>query len=243
MLDRIRQARLVWPTLVTAAALAVLIGLGTWQLQRKAWKDGLQREMDQRAGQAPRSVSIGPELAKLAPYTRVRVRGRFRHDGERYVYAPHPRLGSGVLVFTPLTLMDGSTLMVNRGFVPDALRDPARRADGQLAGEAEVVGLVREPEAQAAFVPANDPARNFWYWRDIAAMAGNSPKVLPVYLDAVAEPANPGGWPKGGGTLLQLPNKHLEYTVTWYGIALTLVGVYFAFARGRLQAAGGKPQA
>ena len=240
MLARIRQARLLWPTLFTVAALAMLIGLGTWQLNRKTWKDGLQREIDQRAQQAPRSMSDGAALAKLEPYTRVRVRGTLRHDGERHLYAPDPRLGSGVLVFTPLVLGDGSTLMVNRGFVPDALRDPSKRTAGLLGGEVEVTGLVRAPEVQAAFVPPNDPQRNQWYWRDIATMAGNAPRVLPIYLDAGAEPANPGGWPKGGGTLLQLPNKHLEYMVTWYGIALTLVGVYAAFARGRLKAASPK---
>lgn len=241
MLERVKQARLIWPTVFSAAALAVLVGLGTWQLQRKTWKDGLQREIDQRAQQAPREILDGITLGKLEPYTRVRVRGVFRHEGERYLYTPDQRLGPGVQVFTPLALSDRSTLMVNRGFVPDALRDPSKRMAGQLLGEVEVIGLVRTPEVQAAFVPPNDNARNLWYWRDIAAMAGSAPSVLPVYLDAAAEPANPGGWPKGGGTLLQLVNKHLEYMVTWYGIALTLVGVFIAFAIGKLKAATGKP--
>lgn len=238
MLDRMRQAKLVWPTLFAAAALAVLLGLGTWQFQRKTWKEGLQREIDARAMQPPVPVADAASLARLPQYTRVKLTGSFRHDGERYLFSPDQRYGSGSLVFTPLMLPDGSTVMVNRGFVPDALRDPIKRAAGQPNGTAEVVGLVREPEVQAAFVPPNDAARNLWYWRDIAAMAGGLPRVAKVYVDAAAEPANPGGWPKGGGTIVQLPNKHTEYMLTWYGIALTLVGVYVAFVRGRLKALG-----
>jgi surfeit locus 1 family protein len=238
-----RSAGLLWPTLAALAALGVLLGLGTWQLQRKAWKDGLQRQIDERAAAAPQVATSGDVLAKLPEYTRVTVRGVFRHEGERHLWSPDPRMGSGFLVFTPLTLADGSTLMVNRGFVPDALRDPAKRAEGQLAGEVGVTGLLRAPEMQAAFVPANEPARNLWYWRDLPAMAGAAPRLVPMLLDAGVEPANPGGWPKGGTTAMRLPNKHLEYAITWYGIALTLIGVYAAFVVGRLKAAyGAGPQ-
>ena len=58
---------------------------------------------------------------------------------------------------------------------------------------------------------------------------------VPFFVDADAEPANPGGFPRGGATRLVLPNRHLEYALTWYGLALTLIGVFTAFARGRLR--------
>ena len=67
------------------------------------------------------------------------------------------------------------------------------------------------------------------------------PEAVPVFVDAEARPANPGGWPRGGTTVLKLPNRHLEYAVTWFGLAATLIGVFGAFAVARLRATGHNP--
>ncbi|MCK9910167.1 hypothetical protein MXD81_13565, partial [Microbacteriaceae bacterium K1510] len=85
------------------------------------------------------------------------------------------------------------------------------------------------------FIPANDAGRNIWYWRDIDAMASvaagpDAARVRRFIVDAEAEPAPPGGWPRGGVTRLTLPNRHLEYALTWYGLAAALVAVFIAFA-------------
>jgi surfeit locus 1 family protein len=77
-----------------------------------------------------------------------------------------------------------------------------------------------------------------FYWPDYAGMrraVASDAQLAPFFIDAEAEPGNPGGWPKGGTTILTLPNRHLEYALTWYGLAVTLIGVYLAFARGRLR--------
>lgn len=266
ILLRLRQAGLVLPTLLAIPALAVLIGLGSWQMQRKAWKDALLSTIAERVKAEPvdleRAVIAaaspgGPkaEAAGIHPaeYVRVRVRGRLLHEQERYLYAPDPRLGPGFNVYTPLHLADGRQIYVNRGFVPEALKEPARRAAGQAAGEVEIIGLIRGPGEKGAFTPANNPAANFWFWRDIAVMFGcedgrpgtacatpqaqakRDAQVHRVSIDAQALPANPGGWPRGGATNLAIPNRHLEYALTWYGLALTLVGVFGAFARSRLR--------
>ena len=119
---------------------------------------------------------------------------------------------------------------------------PARR-QGQLPGEVEITGLIRVPQAPGLFAPANDVARNLWYWPDVAAMHDARPSparrvsALPFWIDADAQPEPPGGLPRGGVTRLDLPNRHLEYALTWYGLALTLIGVYVAFAAGRLRQA------
>jgi surfeit locus 1 family protein len=234
---RLKATGLIWPTLLAAAALAVLLGLGTWQMQRKAWKDDLQSQIDQRSKAAPVAARTAAVLTTLPEYTRVKAAGRFDHAAERYLYAPDPKLGPGYQVFTPLQLSDGLVLMVNRGFVPEALRDPSRRATGQIPGEVEVTGLLRVQAPPGQFTPANEPARNLWYWRDLPAMAGGGRRAVPASLDVEATPLPPGGWPKGGTTLVTLTNRHLEYAITWYGLALTLIGVYIAFARARLTAA------
>lgn len=255
MIERFRAAGLVWPTLVALAALAALIALGSWQLSRKAWKDGLIAQIGAGLKAAPRdlgTIAIDPTsraAVEAAAYRRIRATGTFDHEAERYVYAPDPRLGSGWNVFTPLRL-GHATVMVNRGFVPEALKDRRQRAAGLPQGPVTVVGLLRPGGVKAMFVPANDVVRNVWFWPDLEAMSGlatvgpssaggrgkeASASVLPFYLDAEAEPPNPGGWPRGGTTNLDIPNRHLEYAVTWFGLAATLIAVYVAFALGRLR--------
>ena len=125
---------------------------------------------------------------------------------------------------------------------PTSARTPASRREGQLPGEVEVTGLVRVPHGTGLFTPANDVARNLWYWPDAAAMhasafAGTAMRALAFTVDADARPEPPGGLPRGGVTRLDLPNRHLEYALTWYGLALTLIGVYGAFAASRLRPA------
>jgi surfeit locus 1 family protein len=258
MLSRFRSAGLVWPTIAALGALAVLVGLGTWQMQRKAWKEGLIAAIAQRTRAPPiplpAAVPSDDRTGLGLEYVRVRVAGRFLHEHERHLYAPGKQ-GPGWLVFTPLVLDDGRVVLVNRGWVPDALKDPAKRPQGQTDGGQEVLGLLRGPREREMFAPDNDAARNHWYWRDISAMWGCAAgpgkpaycaaedKLYRNSIDAEAGPQAAGGWPRGGTTLVDLPNRHLEYALTWYGLALTLIGVYLAFARVRLAAAAEPPSA
>jgi surfeit locus 1 family protein len=235
---------LLFPSLAALIALAILIGLGTWQLQRKAWKEGLFAQIQARAygeaGAIVPATAWGTWRAGEDEFRRVRVTGTFLHQYETPVYglAPGQRgaPAQGYYLMTPLRLADGAVVMVNRGFVPTELRDPTTRPESQPSGEAIVTGLVRAPEERNAFTPADDPARNTWFARDPQgiAKAHNLERVAPFYVEADATP-NPGGWPKGGQTRLDLPNNHLQYAVTWYGIALTLVGVFVAFAWRRIR--------
>lgn len=245
-----QRARLALPTVCTLAALVVLIGLGTWQMQRRAWKEGLLDAIAQRVTATPvpldaaaRRWAAGEDLE----YLRVTARGRFQHDKERLLYAPGKE-GPGFHVFTPLETADGRTLFVNRGFVPDAVKDPAARAAGQPQGEVEVTGLLRGPGEQGWFMPANEPTRNLWFWRDLDGMAASvlgrdRARVLPFFLDEQSRDSarQPGTWPRPGVTRLDLPNRHLEYALTWYGLAGTLIAVYLAFAHARLRRPPGTP--
>jgi surfeit locus 1 family protein len=246
MLEKLRQARLLWPTLLAIAGLAVLIGLGTWQLERKAWKEALLAKIAERVGAPP--VPISATTATLPPgedfeYLHVAATGRFLHDKERYLYAPAPS-GLAWHVYTPLEIGPGLVVWVNRGAVPDASKGPASRAAGQVEGATEVRGVVRTSPARTLFTPNNDAAANLWYWPDLPAMTASafpdsSAKALPVFVEADADPAPPGGLPRGGVTRIALPNRHLEYALTWYGLAATLLGVYSAFAISRLRGPAG----
>jgi surfeit locus 1 family protein len=245
MLGRLRNAKLIWPTLAALAGLAVLVGLGTWQLERKRWKEDLLAKMAARVGADPVPMArLGDPAAPGADieYRHVTVVGRFHHDRERYLYQPGPG-GLGWHVYTPLQTAPGRILWVNRGLVPDTAKDPAKRSAGQVVGEIQVQGLLRKAPAKALFAPQNDPRGNLWYWPDVAALTisafpPGTVMVLPLVLEVDAKPLPPGGLPAGGVTRINLPNRHLEYAVTWFGLAATLVGVYFAFAATRLRASG-----
>jgi surfeit locus 1 family protein len=240
---RLRTAGIVWPVVLALPVLALLIGLGTWQMQRKAWKEDLIAQITARVHQPPVAFA---ELEKHAAsgsleYARARVRGTFRHDSEQFLWQPDPRQGPGYHVYTPLRLDDGRFILINRGYVTEDRKAPAARPEGQVTGVVEVVGLLREPVERGMFSP-DRASTGVWYWRDYAgmiraALGADAGKAVRYILDAEDTPTNPGGWPQGGVTRLTLPNRHLEYALTWYGLALTLVGVLAVFLIGRWRAA------
>ncbi len=235
-----RPARL-WPVAVsTAIAFAILLGLGTWQVQRLHWKEGLIAAIDARISSRP--LPLGDIERRYletgdVDYYPVTLDGTFEHDGEQFFFATHNGQ-SGYYVYTPLRLDDARVVLVNRGFVPFDRREAALRAEGQVRGPVTVTGLARNPLAAKPSwaVPDNDPAANIFYWKDRDAMAANAgldPKnILPFFVDADAAP-NPGGLPVGGVTIVSLPDNHLQYALTWYGLAAALAGVFFVWVRRR----------
>lgn len=245
---RLQSAGLLWPLALALPALAILLALGTWQMQRKAWKEDLIASISARVNQPP--VPLAAALAQSdgrLEYARVRARGMFQHDAEQFLWAPDPRLGPGYDIVTPIRLGDGRFILVNRGYVTEVLKAPSARSQGQVAGEVEIVGLLREPHPRSMFSPDHDKKTGVWFWRDLdgmaqAALGAEAGKAIRLFLDAEASPANPGGWPKGGATRLTLPNRHLEYALTWYGLAATLVAVLAAFLIGRWRAGGRAPR-
>jgi len=245
--ERFRRAGLLWPTAASLALFLVLTGLGSWQLERKEWKEALLATIAARVAAPAVELARAEAMARAGDdiaYLHVLARGRFLHDKERYLYAP-TAAGLGWHVYTPLELAPGRVVWVNRGFVPDANKVRYTRAAGLVAGEVEVSGLVRPYQKKGVFEADNDVARNLWYWPDVKAMSASAfPSIAgppfagiagpPFAIDADRSPV-PGGLPQGGVTRLQLPNHHLEYALTWYGLALTLIAVYFSLAAGRLR--------
>lgn len=221
-------------------ALAILLSLGTWQVQRLAWKESLIAAIAERRVAPPVSVA-GIESTLSAggdiEYRTVTAEGAFDHAKERHFLATHEGQ-SGFYVYTPLTLGDGRALFVNRGFVPYDRKDAATRAEGQVEGPVTVGGLARNrlEGKPSSLVPDNDPAKNVFYWKDLDAFAASTgigkAQVVPFFIDADAKP-NPGGLPVGAVTQIDLPNSHLQYAITWYGLALALalVSGFYLFRR------------
>jgi surfeit locus 1 family protein len=207
--------------LASLVAFAILVGLGTWQVQRLHWKEALVASIDSR---------IEQQLADTGDvdYQPVALRGTFLNAGERHFFSTWNG-DSGFNVYTPLRLDDGRFVFVNRGFVPYDLKDPAKRQQGELSGPVDITGLARNRLHAKPGMPENDVTKNIFYWKDLAAMQASAglpagAQVLPLFVDA-GDAANPGGWPRGGVTIVELPNNHLQYAFTWYGLAAALAGV------------------
>ncbi|GJD50645.1 hypothetical protein OPKNFCMD_3388 [Methylobacterium crusticola] len=233
---------LLAPGLAALACLGILVALGTWQLERRAWKEALIARIVARSRAEPPMALPSPASWDPArdEFERVRAAGRFLHDRETLVHGLAPgetpgRALQGYYVVTPLRLDDGRVVLVNRGFVPTELKNPRDRAAGQVEGAATVTGMLRQSEARGMFVPAPNAATGEWFNRDVAGIAAarDLPGAAPYLIEADAT-SNPGGWPRGGQLRVDLPNNHLQYAFTWYGIALCLVGVFGAFAWRRV---------
>lgn len=225
---------LFWPTLWSAFGFLLLLALGSWQVQRLHWKEGLIAARNVALSAAPVPLPKTLAAARELQFHPVRASGEFLNDRELYLNDESKSGAPGFHVVTPFRLADGTFLLVDRGFVPTDRKLPATRAAGEIAGPTAVTGLLRLPEPPGWFTPANQPAKNSWYFIDIPTMAkaAGVGTALPFYIDAGRTP-NPGGWPVGGQTITTLPNHHLQYAITWYSLAAALVVVYLRFAYRR----------
>jgi surfeit locus 1 family protein len=235
-----------WRSLLLPAllAFAALIALGTWQIERKAWKEALIASLTERLAAPPQALPSAKDWSKLDrsrdEYRRVKFTATFDHTREALVFAAasafRPDVTSpGYWVFTPARLADGSVVLVNRGFVPDARRDTKSRPQGQIAETLEIAGALRWSDEGHWFTPADDPSHNLWFTRDPAGIAaakgldkGLDPKtgaVAPFYVEQEA-PTPPGGLPQPGKLVVALPDNHLQYALTWYGLAGVLAAVF-----------------
>lgn len=269
MIKRLREAGLLWPTLLTITGLAILVALGNWQMRRLAWKEDLIARIEARAAEQPvalaQLISKSPKLDKEQvedlEFRRVRVSGRFRHDQEFHVWSPGNR-GPAWSIVTPLALSEPldagrryplSTVLVIRGTVLDANKSPASRQIGNPADDVTFTGRVRVGRT-GAFSSAENVTKNEWYEYDIDAMrksvagafvdgsASGTPDeatatIAPFFIEAETQTGGPAG-PQPELGKVNLTNRHLEYALTWYGLALTLLGVYLAFAVSRWRKAG-----
>ena len=239
-------------TIFTAISVALLCGLGAWQgMIRLPWKLDLIARI-QLGLSAPAvpigtiwrigtgTVPIGDVMTKM-DYSKVSLQGHFLNGQEVYFFATGPDGAPTYHVLAPFVMTQflssgnaapasSAVILVDRGSVPQELTDPAKRLPGQLEGERAIVGVLRKPDAPNVFTPPADKVRRVTYTRDpktVAATFGLKP-LLPMFLEADATP-NPGGWPKGGQTVIDLPNNHLSYALTWFGLALGLLGVWLAY--------------
>ena len=221
---------------LAAVLMFVFAALGVWQVERRAWKHDLIARVEARIHADPLPVDLLDGLpAADVEYDRVTVTGRFDHGRETLVKAV-TELGGGFWVLTPLTTDDGLTILINRGFVPSEMRDPAGRSATADLNPVTITGLARLSEPGGAFLRSNDPSGDRWYSRDIEAIArarGLGP-VAGFFIDAEANSA-PGSYPVGGLTVVQFRDAHLSYALTWFALAAMVAAAMALLVRSELR--------
>jgi surfeit locus 1 family protein len=231
-------AGVVGPGIAVLIVLAGLVALGNWQLDRKAWKEGLIATLGQRVSAAPAELPAPEAWPSLDPavdeYRRVRFAAELLPNEEALVYtsgsAFRPDVtGPGYWAFAPARLPGGGLIVVDRGFVPEGRQDKATRVAGEVAARLDMVGVMRWPESAGWFLPQADPSHNLWFVRDpkAIAQAKNWGEVAPFFIE-LESPQPPGGLPRPGPLKVELPNDHLQYAMTWFGLAAVLA-ISFAF--------------
>jgi surfeit locus 1 family protein len=219
------MTRQILAGLLLLAGLAVLIGLGIWQVQRLAWKQGVIADIEAVIHAEPTALPATPD-PQADRYQPVRVTGHFEAE-ELFVLVSSRDLGAGFRIVAPFVTDEGRRIMVDRGFVPTEMRD-APRGNGEAT---EVIGNLHWPDDRTSATPDNDVAGNWWYARDVEMMAAEL-GTEPVLVIARAA-TGPGILPMPVSTAA-IPNRHLEYALTWFALAGTWV-VMTGFALWRIR--------
>ena len=227
----------IFPTLVALAAFSVLIALGVWQMERRAWKNDLIARIEAALSAPPANYNpTKPAGAEAREFMLVRVKGEFLNTQAVKVLTPTPetalmrtREGFGYLIYTPLKFNEG-IVFVNRGFVPQSLEGSQTLLAG---GETEVRGIVRIPAPSGWFTPQAEPAKRLFFAADIPAMAAaaglkSGETIVNEYIEAVPVPGA-AAWPLARDPrilLASIPNRHLEYALTWFALAAAFAGLF-----------------
>jgi surfeit locus 1 family protein len=246
MTRRAKPRRLLWPGLMTAVMLIVLLGLGTWQVKRLLWKQALLAQVDRAETAAPVPLPEAATRSTPSPFTKVSATGTFL-PGQAALYgadvrttAAGPTMGARLIV--PMKQTNGDVILVDRGWVPLARTGPVDQPEGIVT----VSGYIRPGDTEHWFSAADDPPARRFFTLDPKAIgeAVGQPDVPPFILVVLAPPAASvaatGGalpdpvsahWPDPARHLPRPPNSHLSYAVTWYGLAMALLAIFIVWAR------------
>ncbi|MEQ8655022.1 MAG: SURF1 family protein [Kiloniellales bacterium] len=214
----------------------ILIGLGSWQVVRLEWKQGVIDERQARWSAPAEALpqDISDEEALL--HRRVVVEGRYRHDEELYLPGRSYKGSAGVGVVTPFEMTDGRGLLVYRGWVPSSRQEPETRSDSNPEGIIQIEGVVLPGGWQGSdwVEPGNDAERNAWFFvdpADMASTAGLQNPIIPIYLGLYREDQE-SSLPFTPPPPMDIRNDHLQYAITWYALSLALIVIYVVFSLG-----------
>lgn len=227
----------LWPTLFTIPAVVLMLALGVWQLQRLAWKTELIDAFESRVAAEPTDppASLTHEDMGEWRYRHVVATGRFLHDKELQITGKPYKGTAGFHVITPFVTETGLTVFVNRGWVPEDKRRPADRPNSLVPPPARIDGVILESGLKGYFVPENEPNNDVWFTVRPEAMAEHlglqGAIATGYYIDQLAEQPKLTALPFGAQRHVTVRNEHLQYAITWFLLAATLIGVYIVWHR------------
>ncbi|MBT5187303.1 MAG: SURF1 family protein [Kordiimonadaceae bacterium] len=217
----------LWPTLATIPMLICLLQLGFWQVERLDWKLSLLDKIDARAKGTPVSLPQDANDMDELEYLRVQVSGSFDNDHEVTMYSVGPNGEPGYDLYTPMILANDQQVIVNRGWVPETLKEVNTRPQTQISGDVTITALLRKPWGKLWYGPENEPENNMWFYGDLEGMSDtmNLANTFPMFLSAEKKNTD-NRFPIAGRTEFNIVNNHLDYALTWFGLAIVLVGIY-----------------
>ncbi|MEA2886275.1 MAG: hypothetical protein QOD11_635 [Bradyrhizobium sp.] len=246
----VRQRGIAGLGIFTLLTLALLIGLGVWQLQRRVEKHALIAQLTERLAATPEMLPPRAQWSALTPaqdeFRRVRFSATYEQRPDAMVYSSGSAIrddvsGPGTWAFLPARLPGGETVVINTGFVQNTRQDRAQqdRAVARLVTGAPVTltGYIRFPESAGALTPRENIAKRLWFTRDHLAIARGLGwgEVAPFYID-LESPAPESGIPKPGPLEVHLKDDHLQYAITWFGLAAVVLIAFAVWVRGQSRA-------
>ncbi|QCO57902.1 SURF1 family protein (plasmid) [Pseudorhodobacter turbinis] len=207
--------RIVVPLLFGLFGVSILVALGTWQMQRLAWKEETLAAIDARIGAAPVDLPAAPDSV-ADRFLPVMVSGTLLDEGLD-VLVSRKDIGAGVRVISVLETDSGRRVLLDRGFLADASRGLPRETR-----KVEVTGNLLWPDEVDGFTPAPDAASGLWFARDLPAMAG-ALKTEPVLI--IARSQSGDGIEPLPVDSSAIPNNHLNYAITWFSLAIVWAGM------------------
>lgn len=224
-----------WPTVMTVPIIVTLLALSGWQLYRYTAKVELIETINSQLAAPAVELPVSGIVPKDWFYKRVTLKGQFDHASELHLFSHAEKGRKGFQIITPFIRSHGKGIvLVNRGWVPEELKQPENRMQGQIEGVQELTGIVRTPWGKAwDFMPASNANSNVWLYGELDAMAAHlSLTVAPVFVE-LDKMDVPGGFPLGGQTRVTIPNNHIEYFLTWLGLAIAMAAIYVVYGRKR----------
>ncbi|KZT74999.1 mitochondrial protein required for respiration [Daedalea quercina L-15889] len=226
-----KRERWITPTMVLVGIIPIFtFALGTWQVKRLKWKVALIDELEEKLHREPMTLPKRVNLSAIPDFAYRKVMFKGRWDPEHAVLlGPRVRNGTnGYHLVVPLVRENGSTVLVDRGFVTKELADSCKKH--LESGEVQVLGMLRTSHVRNTFTPDNHPEKGEWYWADVDAMAehagGEKAGVQPVYIEEIFE-GHAGeissrlsrGIPVGRAPIVDVRNSHASYVATWYALS------------------------
>ena len=224
---------MLWPSIVSAIVFLILLSFGTWQIKRLFWKEALIERYLLQSQSNPINNQDQLKNSNVDEFKAIEILGSFLHKKEIYITGKTFEGNAGFHVITPFKLIDNTIILVNRGWVSEGYRDPNKRKFSLTKNNLTLKGIIRYPQKKGYFVPENDGKQGFWFTIKPIEIYNflkldSTSLIKEYYIDALrlgeklTLPIGVTGKPK-------LRNQHLSYAITWYGLALSLLFVYFSY--------------